>query len=190
MKKLSLIVAALLATALPEGALAQTATVTKQPQFVANQSWVDLGNGPTEVLLLEGNGNVYTALGSGTGGNGGASGTAIALTAAPAVPPCVGCVISGPGITPGTTVALFTAPTAITLSAAMAVPNGSALAWGAACPTSGQPSATAGLSAPIAMRAAAGAGDTALPLFTTARVCAYGALQTGATVLNFAIGAW
>lgn len=184
-------IALVFAMALPEGALAQT--VTKQPQFAASQAWVDLGNGPTEVLPIEGNGSVYTASGSGTGGNGGVSGTTLTLTGTPSVPPCVGCEISGSGITSGTTVTAFNGTTSITISAAMTVQTGTALAWGAACPTSGVPAANAasGLSSPINMRAGVGAGSgrPAYPLYTDARICAYGGAQ-GGSFTNFPIAAW
>jgi len=184
-----LLVVAAAALALLFGAPASAQTVTKQPYLVQNQSWVDAGNGPLEIFPVNGNAELYTSAGTGTGGNGGVSGTSLTLTGTPAVAPCVGCVISGSGITAGTTVTAFNGTTTITISAAMTVQNGTALSWGAACPTTGAPTG-ANLSAPIDLRATAGGGDTAYPMFTYARLCAYGGQQGGATFLAFTIGAW
>jgi hypothetical protein len=166
---------------------ASAQTVTKQPQFVASQAWLDYGNGPTEVYPVEGNGILYSSLGTGVGSTSGSS-TTLTLTGTPAVPPCVGCIISGTGITSGTTVSVFNGTTTITLSAAMTVAASTALSWGAACPTSGQPTA-ASLSPPINMRASTGERP-AFPMYTQARICVYGGSQGGVTTENFAIGGW
>ncbi len=170
---------------LPGIALAQTAI--KQPYAIGSNAWVDLGNGPTEVLPVEGNGNLYTSGSTGVGSTSGSS-TALTLTATPTFPPCVGCVISGTGITAGTTVTA-TSTTSVTLSAAMTVASSTALAWGVACPTSGAPPVNASISAPINMRATAGVAATGYPIYSGARVCGFGGAQSGATVLSFPIGA-
>ncbi len=181
MKRIFLV--ALLAL-LPCIAVAQTAV--KQPYSITTNSWVDLGNGPTEVLPVEGNGALYTRGSTGVGSTSGSS-TALSLTAVPTYPPCVGCVISGTGITAGTTVSA-TSSTSVTLSAAMTVASSTALAWGVACPTSGAPPANNSISAPINMRATAGVALQGYPVYSSARVCGYGGQQTGATVLSFPIG--
>ncbi len=176
---------ALLALLLPVLAFAQTAI--KQPYAIGNNAWVDIGNGPTEILPVEGTGILYTFGSTGVGSTSGSS-TALALTALPTFSPCVGCVISGTGITAGTTVSA-TSGTSVTLSAAMTVASSTALAWGVACPTSGSPPTTANISAPINMRATAGnATAGGFPLYTEARVCGYGGAQAGITVLSFPIG--
>ncbi len=175
-----------LALLVPGIALAQTAI--KQPYAVNSNAWVDLGNGPTEVLPLEGTANIYTSGSTGVGSTSGSS-TALTLTATPTFPPCVGCVISGTGITAGTTVTA-TSTTSVTLSAAMTVASSTALAWGVACPTSGAPPANASISAPINMRATAGGpASTGYPIYSGARVCMFGGAQSGGSVLNFPIGA-
>jgi hypothetical protein len=170
---------------LPGIAFGQTAV--KQPYTVNNQAWTDLGNGPTEVLPVEGNGNLYTRGSTGVGSTSGSS-TTLTLTATPTYAPCVGCVISGTGITAGTTVSAFNGTTTVTLSAAMTVASSTALAWGVACPTTGAPPVNASISAPINMRATAGVQR--YPIYSSARVCAYGGQQGGATVLSFPIGSW
>ncbi len=175
---------ALLALSLPVLAFAQTAI--KQPYAIGNNAWVDLGNGPTEVLPVEGNGQLYTRGSTGVGSTSGSS-TALTLTATPTFPPCVGCVIAGTGITAGTTVSA-TSATSVTLSSAMTVASSTALSWGLACPTSGAPPTNAATSAPINMRATAGVAATGYPIYSGARVCAFGGAQGGATVLAFPIG--
>jgi hypothetical protein len=185
MKRILLGLFALAALALPEASLAQT--VTKQPFFVQPYAWTDLGNGPTEILPIEGNGVAYVSLGTAVGSTSGSS-TTLTLTGTPAIAPCVGCVISGTGITSGTTVAAFNGTTTITLSAAMTVGASTALSYGAACPTSGQPTA-ASLSAPLSLRVTT-RQDLAYPIYSQARVCVYGAQQAGFTAMQFPIGAW
>jgi len=169
---------------LPGVALAQTAV--KQPYTISNNAWVDFGNGPLEILPAEGNAQLYTRGSTGVGSTSGSS-TALTLTATPTYPPCVGCVISGTGITAGTTVTA-TSTTSVTLSSAMTVASSTALAWGVACPTSGAPPANASISAPLNMRATA--SPTRYPVYSSARLCGYGGAQGGATVLAFPIGSW
>jgi hypothetical protein len=186
LKKILLV--ALLAL-LPGLALAQT-SVSRQPWFAPNNSWLDLGNGPTVVLALQGSGTVYTMLGSGVGSTSGSS-TALTLTAtAAASPPCVGCVISGTGITAGTTVAAFNGTTGVTLSAAMTVAASTALSWGMACPTSGQPNAVTGISSPAELRATGSFPPAAVPMRTYARLCVYSGQQSGITGSNFNVNGW
>jgi hypothetical protein len=181
MKKL---IIALLLALLPGLAFAQTAI--KQPYFIATSAWVDFGNGPLEILPIEGNGNLYSRGSTGVGSTSGSS-TALTLTAIPTYPPCVGCVISGTGITAGTTVSA-TSGTSVTLSAAMTVASSTVLAWGVACPTSGTPPTNASISAPINMRATA--STTRFPVYSSARLCGYGGQQGGVSVLAFPIGSW
>jgi hypothetical protein len=129
MRRFLLALSLLLCTVLP--ALAQTAITLP---IVAN-AVADLGNGPIKVRMIAGNASIFTAQGSGTGGTSGAS-TTLTLTATPATPPLVGGLISGAGITSGTTVVAYNGTTGITLSAAMTVPGGTTVSWGAACPSS------------------------------------------------------
>ena len=82
--------------------------------------------------MIAGNASIFTAQGSGTGSTSGSS-TALTLTTTPATPPIVGALISGSGITSGTTVAAYNGTTGITLSAAMTVAGGTTVSWGAAC---------------------------------------------------------
>jgi hypothetical protein len=190
---MSRLLAILLAAALPiSDAIAQT--VTSQPTFIQSRQWADLGNGPLDIQPVEGNGSLYSSSGTGIGSTSGSS-TSLTLTAAPAIQPCVGCIISGSGITSGTTVTAFNGVTNITLSASMTVPASSAIAWGAACPAAtaaNVPGVAPGtitplqLSAPLQIRS--GMNNT-FPLYTQARLCAYGAQQNGWTFLYFAIGA-
>lgn len=171
---------------------ASAQTAAKQPFFIPYGQWLDLGNGPMELLPVGGNGVAYTAGGTGVGSTSGAS-TTLTLTATPAVPPCVGCVITGTGIAAGTTVAAFNGTTTVTLSAAMTVAASTPLAWGAACPTSGaQTPGTSNLSAPLELRATGAASPLAYPFYTYARVCINvpGNTQAGLTILQFPIGAW
>lgn len=187
------------------GASAQFATstpvapVTKQPVFVPNQQWIDLGNGPLDVQPAEGNGAVYSSGGTGTGSTSGNS-TAVTLAAVPAVQPCVGCILAGItnlGLATSTpiTITAFNGITSVTLSAPLNISSGTLLGWGAACPAAtatNTPGAGPGtitplqLSSPLLVRAGVGG---AYPLYTQTRLCAYGALQNGFTLLYFAIGA-
>lgn len=185
MRIVSRLLAALIAAAALTAPIAVPAqTVVPLPVYVDNTQGAvkDLGNGPTEVKVLNGSAQLFTMSSSGVGQTtGGVSSTAVTLTATPATPPCVGCVISGTAITSGTTVTA-TSTTSITLSAAMAVATSTTLSWGAACPSTFS-SAPGGS---ILVQAGVG-GD--LPLYTQARVCAAGQFAAGATLLQFPIGA-
>lgn len=168
-----------LALALLTSPLAANAqVVTQLPQFTAARTVVDLGNGPLEIRMLGGSMGIFTSQGSGVGSTSGSS-TSLTLTATPTTLACVGCVISGTGITSGTTVTAASG-TSITLSAAMTVAASTALAWGAACPAAPP---TSGLAL---VQAGVGAD---LPFYTQARVCSYGGTGPGGSYLPFAIGA-
>jgi len=174
-KKVLLLLATLFAALLPEAAPAQV--VTQQPAFISPMVPVDFGNGPMELRIAQGNALISTSSGTGVGSTSGSS-TTLTLTATPSVAPCVGCLISGAGITSGTTVAAFNGTTTITLSAAMTVAASTPLAWGAACP------ATPGATMPVQ------AGVTPdLPMYTQARVCGWAQNAPGAQVLVFPIAA-
>jgi hypothetical protein len=169
----------LLAVLVPGIAAAQV--VTQLPVYVNNNAGqvYDFGNGPMEFRLLQGSMQLGTSSGSGVGSTSGSS-TALTLTATPTTPPCVGCIISGTGITSGTTVTAFNGTTGVTLSAAMTVAASTPLAWGAACPLSpGQ--------LPVAQVQAGVGADQ--PWYTQARICGWAQYGVGATVLPFAIGA-
>lgn len=166
-----------LAAFLPGKADAQV--VTQLPVFIVNNSTVyDFGNGPLELKVLLGTGAIFTSQGSGVGSTSG-SATALTLTAVPTTPPCIGCAISGSGLTTQT-VAAYNGVTSITLSAVATVPASSALAWGAACPS------TVGTNAVALVQP--GVGND-LPLYTTARICGGAQFGAGAQILPFAIGA-
>jgi len=165
---------ALALAVLPYAAPAQT--VTQLPTVVTS-TVKDLGNGPMELKVVQGNAIIATSQSGGTSGNATSSSTALTVTATPATPPCVGCIIAGTGITSGTTVTA-TSGTSITLSAAMTVATSTTLTWGAACPSS--------LSAGTFLQASVG-GDW--PFYTQARVCAQSPNGPGAALLPFAIGA-
>lgn len=162
----------------PLSAFAQTVVVV--PTVVSPRTVVDLSNGPTEVKIAQGNLGLFTSSGSGVGSTSGSSTTLTLTATAAADPPCVGCIISGTGITSGTTVAAFNGTTGITLSAAMTVAASTALAWGQACPSAPPTN-------PLLL-AQAGVGSD-LPFYTQARVCAYGGNGPGGMLVQFAIGA-
>jgi hypothetical protein len=128
MKKLLAILLALCCTT--TSVLAQTAITLP----IAANAVADIGNGPIKVRMVAGNASIFTSQGSSVGSTSGAS-TALTLTATPATPPIVGGLISGSGITSGTTISAYNGTTGITLSAAMTVAGGTAVAWGAACPS-------------------------------------------------------
>lgn len=172
------VLAGLLALALLAAPKVEAQTVTQQPQFTAARTVTDLGNGPLELRMLGGSMGIFTSSSSGVGSTSGSS-TTLTLTATPTTAPCVGCIISGTGITSGTTVASTTGPT-IVMSAAMTVASSTAVAWGAACPSAPPTSALA------LVQAAVGAD---LPFYTQARICTYGGTGPGGTYLTFAIGA-
>ena len=168
---------ALALLALPQIANAQT--VTQQPSFVAPRTVLDVGNGAVEFKMLTGSMAIFTSQGSGVGSTIGSS-TSLTLTAVPATAPCVGCIISGTGITSATTVASYNGVTTIGLSAAMNVASSITVSWGAACPTT-QPTQ------PVALVQAGVGGD--IPFYTQARVCAYGGTGPGGQFVTFPIGA-
>lgn len=171
---------AVLASALLALSLSASAqVVTPLPQYVAARAIADLGNGPTEIRMIQGSMGLFTALGQGVASTSGSSETLTLVNSAAADPPCVGCVISGTGITSGTTVTAFDGTTGITLSAAMTV-TAATVSWGMACPATAP-------SSPLALVQAGVGAD--LPFYTQARVCAYGATGPGGTYLTFAIGA-
>lgn len=171
-------------------------TVVSQPVFTPSRQWIDLGNGPLDLQPVEGNGNVYSSSGAGVGNTSGlALSTSLLLTATPLIVPCVGCLISGQGITSGTTILSWNGGTQIVLPTSMNVPSGSIIGWGAACPAAtaaNVPGVAPGtitanqLSPPLPVRA--GVGGT-FPMYTQARLCAWGAFENGFTLLYFAIGA-
>lgn len=178
MKMVNMFRAALVAAlVLPFAASAQV--VTQLPQFTASGRVTDLGNGPTEIRMLGGSLGFFTAQGSAIASTSGSS-TTLTLVASPLTAPCGGCIISGAGITTGTTVTAFVPPVTLTMSSAMTVAAGTAVAWGGACPV-------APPTAPLALVQAGVGAD--LPFYTQARVCAYGGTGPGGTYLPFAIGA-
>lgn len=187
--KLRVAIAAALIALLPVAALAQT--VTFQPNFAPPRTIVDLGNGPTEVLPINGNGGVFTALGTGTGSA--AASTAFTLTASAAAnPPCVGCFITCPSpvnctIPASTTVAAFNGTTGITLSAAATV-TAAQVNFGTLCPVSTQ-AAPVQPTQPMAFLQAVSGNYSAVPLYTQGHVCVYGGIGPGLQFANFAIGA-
>lgn len=178
-----LAIAALVASLVPEGALAQV--VTPLPAYISINTVYDFGNGPTELRTLLGNAWVWTSQGSGAGSTSGSS-TQLTLDAVPTTPPCVGCIISGAGITSATTVSSYDGVTKIGLSAAMTVAAHAAIAWGAACPSY---ASLGGLAPTPNIPLQAGNASSDLPLYTQARVCGLSNNGPGATVLPFAIGA-
>lgn len=157
-------------------------TVTPLPSFVAPRAVNDLGNGPTEVRMLSGNMGLFTSSGTGTGSTSGSS-TALTLVATPTtlLAPCIGCVLSGTGITSGTTVISYAPGTGtVGMSAAMTVAAATPVAWGVACPAA----------PPLTPQALVQAGVGAdVPLYTQARVCASGNTGPGGQYLQFTIGA-
>jgi hypothetical protein len=163
----------------PIPALAQT--VVAIPTNVSPRAVVDLGNGPTDIQMLQGNLGIFTSQGSGVGSTSGSSTTLTLTATAAGDPPCVGCIISGTGITSGTTVAAFNGTTGITLSAAMTVAASTALAWGMACPSAPPTVALALIQASV--------GSSTLPMYTQARICAYGGNGPGGLFTQFPIGA-
>lgn len=140
-------------------ALAQTAITLPIPAAAV----ADIGNGPIKVRVTQGNASIFTSQGSGVGSTPGSSVT-LTLTATPTTPPIVGAVISGSGITSGTTVAAYNGTTSITLSAAMNVQAGTALSWGAACPASAAGIPTQYIQASVM--------EDYYLLYTQARICA------------------
>ena len=163
--------------------LASAQVVTQLPVNVPSATMKDAGNGPMEIRMLTGQMALFTSQGTGTGGTPSNNSTALVLTTTPTTPPCVGCIITQVGaatvnaLTTSLTVGSFNYLT-IGITSAQTVSTGTTLSWGAACPAT--PNAGAAL-----VQAAVGAD---LPLYTTARVCAYGATGPGAQYLPFQIG--
>lgn len=154
-------------------------TVTAQPQFVAPNALLDVGNGPTEFRMLTGSMAIATSQGSGVGSTIG-SATRLNLTATPTTVPCVGCAISGGTITFGTTVTSYDGGLIVGMSSPLNVASSTTVSWGAACPAS-RPTAAVAL-----VQANVGAD---LPFYTQARICAYGVSGPGGQFVTFPIGA-
>jgi hypothetical protein len=181
-------------------------TADKQPRFIQNQQWLDLGNGPTEILVTEGTGELYASGGGGIGTSAGTTALTLAVTPNAANTPLVGAVITCAAsntITPctipaATTITAFNGTTGITTSVATTV-TAANLVWGSACPAGtavnvpGVAPGTVGtLGAALNLRGAGASipPHSALPIYSTARLCAYGGLQAGMLFLTFPIGAW
>lgn len=159
--------------------------VSQLPVSMNINSITDFGNGPVELRVLQGNGWLFTSQGAGLGSTSGSSTTLTLTASAAADPPCVGCLISGAGITSGTTVSAFNGTTTITLSAAMTVSANTPLSWGMACPTY-----TTGMNPPVpSIAIQAGNSQSDLPMYTQARVCGLAQNGPGAQLLPFPIGA-
>lgn len=195
-------VAALAAVALLASA-AYAQTSDKQPRFVQSQQWVDLGNGPTELLPIEGSGVLYSSGGGGVGTS--AASTTLTLSATPSAAntPLVGAVITCAAsntVTPctipaATTITAFNGTTTVTTSVATTT-TAANLVWGSACPASTavnvpgvNPNTVPTLSPPLNLRPSGATNMSAFPIYSTARLCLYGGLQSGVTTLQFAIGA-
>lgn len=178
-----ILIAALLAL-VPGIALAQSA-VTQQPLFVAPRTVLDMGNGPLEVQLITGSAGFFTSQGSGVGSG---TTTAITLTATPPVPPCVGCAISGAGITGTTLVTAYNGTTGITVNTSQTIGASTPLSWGAACPVSTQTTPVQPPTTSLMAMLQAGVGG-AVPFGTGARLCSFGAYGPGAQFVTFTIGA-
>lgn len=161
MKKV--IFSALLWLALAATPTVQAQNAVSQPSVQTQSAVNDLGNGPEKVRVVQGSAFIFTSQGSGTGSTSGSS-TSLTLTATPptATAPCVGCQITGTGITAGTTVTAASG-TSVTLSAAMTVSSGTALTWGAACPAS--------LGSTVPYMQATASSDF-WPVYSSARICA------------------
>lgn len=180
------VVAASLCAMLPQGVLAQVAAV-QMPQFVAPRAVLDLGNGPLEIKALTGNGAVFTAQGSGLGSG---TTTAITLTGTPAAnPPCVGCLISGAGITGVTTITAYNGTTGITVNTSQTIAASTPLQWGAACPVSTMANPVQPPAASLMAFVQPGQPFGDYPFQTEARICGYGGTGPGMQVLTFPIGA-
>ncbi len=174
-------------------------TADKQPRFIQNQQWTDLGNGPTEILVTEGSGWLYASGGGGVGTSAGTTALTLATTPNAANTPLVGAVITCAAsntITPctipaATTITAFNGTTGITTSVATTV-TAANLVWGSACPASTAANVP-GVAPGTVGTLGAGASippHSALPIYSPARLCAYGGLQAGMLFLTFPIGAW
>lgn len=174
-------VIAALAFAVPASLHAQV--VTRLPIYTGNNpnTVTDLGNGPTEIRILQGNAQIFTAQSSGAASTSGSSTTlTLASTPTTANAPCVGCIVSSTLITSGTTVVSYNGGLTVVLSAVATVAAGSPVAWGTACPS------TIGSTPAILAQAGVGAD---LPLYTQSRICTSGQNTVGASLLQFPIGA-
>ena len=173
------------AAMLPSENVANAQAVTQLPVYLNINTTTDLGNGPQDLLVVQGNAWLFTEQGAGLGSTSGSSQT-ITLTAVPANPPCVGCLltqvnqVAPPSVT-SVTVTSYNGVTSLTVSSALTLGAGTSLAWGSACPNY-----SAGLPAPaLGLQQAA----QSYPLYTLARLCGYSANGPGATVLPFPVGA-
>lgn len=183
-----LAIAILAAALLPYAAFAQT--VTAQPNFVAPRAVLDLGNGPTEIVAINGSGALFTSFNTAT-----ASVTTTALTFAAsqaANPPCVGCFITCPSpvnctIPANTTIVSFNGTTGAVLSASSTV-TAASVSYGQLCPISTQ-AAPVQPTQPMAFIQPGQPPASGLPMYTQGRVCAYGGAGPGLQFVNFAIGA-
>jgi hypothetical protein len=179
-------------------------TSDKQPRFIQNQQWIDIGNGPAEVLTVEGTGALYASGGAGVGTSAGTTALTLSATPTAANTPLVGAFITCAAsntITPctipaGTTITAFNGTTGVTTSVATTV-TAANLVWGSACPAAtatnvpGVAPGTVGtLGAPLNLRPTTGGPHVAFPIYSTARLCVWGGLQAGLTFLTFPIGAW
>lgn len=163
-------------------------TVTPLPVYTDNQpgNVRDLGNGPLELRVLGGNGQIFVMSGTANAtsvtnstGTQGAS-TVLNLTATPTTLACVGCILSGPGIPSGATVISLNGSTQMSISNTVNLNAATPISFGVACP------ASVGSNPVMLVQSGVGAD---LPLYTQARVCASGQNAAGATLLPFAIGA-
>lgn len=184
------LVAAFAFVALHSGKV-EAQTVVAQPNFAAPRTVVDLGNGPTEILPLSGNGILFSQFGSATGSAPGT--TALTLTTSQAAnPPCIGCNVTCPSpvncsIPANTTVSAFNGTTLITLSAAATI-TAALVNFGQLCPVSTQAAPVQ----PVAfgmLPVQAGVNSAGVPMYTQARVCVYGGIGPGLQFANFPIGA-
>ena len=181
-------------------AAANAQTANRQPLFAATNAWVDAGNGPTEIMPIEGAATVYTSGVNATGVTAtSAASTSMTLSATPAIPPCVGCAVTCAltntavcTIPAGTTVTAYNGSTGVTTSAATTT-TAASLSWGVACPTSGFPTAPSAagnvLSPPLNLRAGVEPFTAGIPVYSASRICVYGSQQAGLTFVNFPIGA-
>lgn len=198
---LKLAAGVVLAFALVFGAAenADAQTVVQLPAFVAPGAVKDFGNGPIELIVVQGNALFTTSQGFGTVSS--INGTLITLNATPTSLPCVNanssytslnCLFGGGGITPGTLVGSFNPSTGsgtgtgpsigINNLQSTQLQAGMQVGWGSACP------ATIGTNPGFNAQASVGGG---FPFYTNARVCAYSPSNTGpgASVFPLAIGA-
>jgi hypothetical protein len=173
-------IAAIIAAASLFGGKADAQVVTQLPVYLNNNvgQVYDFGNGPLEFRIAQGSAQLWTMQGSATSQTVTASTSITLNTSVAANPPCVGCAITGTGLTTQTVTA-FNGTTGITISAVATIVSGTTLSFGVACPTT--------LGANPALNMSAGVQD--LPFYTTARICGASQFSAGGVVLPFAIGA-